>query len=265
MLANVFLKTLRDMRHGLIGWGVGIVLMVTLESALWPSINHLTDLDKLIANYPQGLRKLFNLDAMSTGQGFMNAELFSLVLPGLFITYAVGKGARLIAGEEQAGTLEMLLVAPLSTTRILLEKAAALVVSVVALGACLLVTLTVASAIFGLDIGLAAAATGSLAIVLISAEFGCLALGVGAASGRRVVALATAGAAAIAGYLLYAAGLFVDSLRGIQGWSPFDQAIADGPLGARVTLNLLWMILAAVAFIALAAPAFHHRDITTAN
>ena len=40
---------------------------------------------------------------MTSGLGFLNAELFSLMLPVLFLIYAIARGARLVAGEEEAG------------------------------------------------------------------------------------------------------------------------------------------------------------------
>jgi hypothetical protein len=81
MFGNVFLKTMRDQRRTLLGWGVGIVLLVGIEVALWPSIRDMPDLENFLANYPEAMKELVNLDAMTTPSGFMNAELFTLVLP----------------------------------------------------------------------------------------------------------------------------------------------------------------------------------------
>jgi hypothetical protein len=74
MFGNVFLKTIRDQRRTLLGWGIGIVLLVGFEAALWPSIRDMPDLKNFLANYPEAMKELFNLDAMTTPSGFMNAE-----------------------------------------------------------------------------------------------------------------------------------------------------------------------------------------------
>ena len=126
MFANVFLKTLRDLRRGLLGWSIALVLLVAVMAALWPSIRDIPDLDELLASYPAVMRELFDVEAISTGAGFLNAELFSILLPALFIVFAVGRGAQLVAGEEEVGTLEVLLATPASRARVLLDKAAAL-------------------------------------------------------------------------------------------------------------------------------------------
>ena len=114
MLRTVFLKSLRDQRRALVGWSVGLVLLVLLEAALWPSIRDMPDLHPVPgrlprvdahALWPRGFRHRHRLP---------DAELFSALLPILFIVFAVGRGARAVAGEEEAGTLEVLLVTPVS-------------------------------------------------------------------------------------------------------------------------------------------------------
>lgn len=261
MLRTVFLKSLRDQRRGLVGWSVGIVLLVLLEAALWPSIRDMPDLTEFLASYPESMRKLFNLEDFGTGTGFLNAELFSALLPILFVIFAVGRGARTIAGEEEAGTLEVLLVTPVSTTRLVLHHAAALATAVLGLGAVLYVAVLTSSAAFGLGVSPGDLAGAVLAMVLLGVEFGWLALAVGAATGRRAIAIGVASAAAVAAYVLYVAGQLVESVRPWQALSPFHQALDAGPLGAGLPPAYGWMPLAGAVVVALALPLFDRRDI----
>ncbi|WP_319039594.1 ABC transporter permease [Kribbella solani] len=206
MFRNVFLKSLYDARRGLIGWSIAIAALVLLESALWPSIRDMPNLHQLYQSFPEELRKFFNLDAMTTGRGFLNAELFTLLLPGLFLVYGIGHGARALAGEEERGTLELLLVTPISGARVVVDKALALTVSVTTLGVVLFVATSIGSLAFGLGISVPDAAGGALAMTLLGLEFGVLALAAGALFGRRSTAVAVASAAATAAYVVYAAG-----------------------------------------------------------
>ena len=167
VLRNVFTKSLRDARRGLIGWGISIVVLVLLEAALWPSVRNMAELQQFLENYPEALRKLFNLDQFATGTGFMNAELYSLLLPILFLVYAIGRGARAIAGEEETGTLDVLLVTRVSPVSLIVQQAAALAVAVAALGTVLFAAVMTWSPVFDLGIGVADAAGGSLALVLL--------------------------------------------------------------------------------------------------
>jgi ABC-2 type transport system permease protein len=263
MLGSVFAKCLRDQRWALLGWSAGIAFLVLVEAAVWPTMRDMPNLDELLQGYPDAMKELFDLDAMSTAQGFMNAELFTLVLPMLFIVFAVSRGARLIAGEEERGTLDVVLLTPVSTRTLLLQKAAAVAVSVLSLGLVLFASLLAAAPVFDLDLGIADVASGALAMSLLGIEFGFLSLAVGAATGRRTVALAVAGVLAVAGYVLYALGQIVDAVEPWQPLSPFHQAVAEGPLGAGLPASFGWLAIVASAVIAAAVPVFGRRDIRT--
>jgi ABC-2 type transport system permease protein len=260
-MRSIYAKALWDQRRSLPVWGSAVAAIVLLEAAMWPSMVDMPALDDYLADLPDSLTQVFSLDEMGTGQGFLNAELFTLVLPMLFLVFGITRGARMIAGEEEAGTLDLLLVTPLSTTRFLLEEALALISSVVVLGAAVLVSTLVGSAAFGLDIGLLAAVSGSLALTLLGIEFGVVALVVGALTGHRGLTLGIASALAGASYVLFLAGLFVDGLDLWQDFSPFQQALHSGPLAAELPTSYLWMVLVPVIAVVAAAPLWSRRDI----
>jgi ABC-2 type transport system permease protein len=257
---TVFLKTLRDQRRGLLGWSIGIAFLVFIEASIWPTMRDM-DWNQLIQSYPEELRELFDLDAMTTGTGFMNAELFTLLLPALFIVYAVGRGARLLAGEEESGTLDVLLVTPVSGASIVLQKALALATSLFVLGVVLFAVTLGSSLLFDLGIGVAAAASGSLSMVLLGAEYGALALAVGAITGRRAWVIGLATVAAVAAYVLYAVGMLVEAVEPWQPLSPFHQALTGGPLGAGLASGYLWLAGVSVVAVLVAMPVPDRRDI----
>jgi ABC-2 type transport system permease protein len=263
VFADVFRKTLRDQRRALAGWGSGIAVMVLAMAALWPSVRDMFDQD-LLAAYPEAIQRLFDVEAMATGAGFLNAELFSILLPALFIAYGVGRGARLVAGEEQDGTLEVVLVSPIIRARVLLHKAAALAVGTVGLGLVLFAVTVMSSLVMDMGIPAGHAAIGSLAMVLIGIQHGWLALAVGAATGRRGRAIAVAGTLAVMGYVLHVVGALVDAVEPWQPLSHFTQATGPGPVSGTLPASLAWLALAAVAFIVAALPLFDRRDIATA-
>jgi ABC-2 type transport system permease protein len=261
MVANVFTKTLRDQRRSLIGWSIGITTLVLVEGALWPSIRDMPNLDEFLSSYPDAFKKAFNVDAMTTGTGFLNAELYTLVLPILFLVFGISRGARLVAGEEESGTLEVVLVTPVSTTRLLLGKAAGLLLGLCVLGGVTGVSTWLASTSFSMGIAPWSIAVGSLSMVLLGLEYGFLALAVGAVTGRRSIAIAVPSVAAVGAYVLYVAGLMVDSVSGWLPWSPFHQALAEGPLASALPSRFSLLVLGALVVISVAAPVFARRDI----
>jgi ABC-2 type transport system permease protein len=261
MLGSVFAKGLRDQRWALVGWGFGVLLLVVVEAAVWPSMRDMPDLDKFLGNYPEAMRDLFNVQEMQTGPGFMNAELFTLMLPMIFIFYGVSRGARMVAGEEEAGYLEAVLVTPVSTRSVLLQKAAALATGLLALGVVLAVVLAACSAVLGMGIDAPDILAGCLAMVMLGLEFGGFSLAIGAATGRRAWAIGLAGAAAVGAYILYALALIVDSVEPYGPLSPFHQALQNGPLAGAVPLAIAWVALGAILVVAAALPAFDRRDL----
>ncbi|TCN28318.1 ABC-2 type transport system permease protein [Kribbella orskensis] len=265
MFRNVFWKTLYDQRRGLAGWSAAILILVGLESALWPSMRELTDLQEIYSKLPEELGKLFDLQSMTTGPGFLNAELFTLLLPALFLVYGIGHGARSVAGEEEDGTLDLLLVMPITGARIVVQKALALFTCLFTLGLALFVATTSMSLVFDVGISAGQAASGSLAMTLLGAEYGALALAVGAIFGRRSTAIGVASAAATAAYVLYAAGLMIDAVEPWRPLSPFDQALTGGPLGADLPAAYLWLVGGAAALVLIAMPALDGRDIAAHN
>lgn len=260
-MGTVYAKALWERRHSLAGWSVAVATLILLEAALWPSMQSMRGLEDYLAEFPDALKEMFGIDQMSTGQGFLNAELFSLMLPLMVITYAVGHGARLIAGEQESGGLDLLLVTPLTTTRMLTESALALVTGVALLGACVAVSTYLGSLAFGLGIGPRAAANGALAVTLLGVEFGLVALVFGALSGRRSLAVAGTAAVGLLAYVVYLGGAFVDGLADWRRISPFDQALSAGPLGQALPASAGWLVAVPILLVLAALPLWGRRDL----
>jgi ABC-2 type transport system permease protein len=118
------------------------------------------------------IEQLIDVTKLRTGAGYFNAEVFTGLVPILFVIYGIARGARLVAGDEQAGTLEAVLVTPLCPTRLLLQSAAALGTALFALGSVPYGSTLVLSAIFGLGIGAGQLAAACLTTVQLGVEHG---------------------------------------------------------------------------------------------
>lgn len=258
---HVFTKALWDERRSLPAWASAVAGIILLESALWPSLSGMSNLDAYLEELPAGLKEVFALDQMSTGTGFLNAELFTLLLPALFVVHGISRGARMVAGEEERGTLDLLLVTPLPAWRLLLEAAAALITSTVTLAAVALSATLTGSLLFGLGIPVASAVVGVSALALLGTQFGIVALVVGAATGRRGLALGVSAGLVMAAYLWFVAGMFVGDLEPWRGLSPIDQALGAGPIAPEAPGSFAWLLLPPVVALLLAVPWWDRRDI----
>lgn len=253
-----------DHRKALVGWCVGAVTYVVLIAAIYPSLSGSGSLDKLVDSYPDVLKSLFGISkngSLGSGAGFLDAELFSFMLPLLVLVLAIGSGARTFAGEEDAGRLELLLAYPVRRSAAVLAKGAAVGAEVVAICACAGIALGVLDPIFdlGLSVGHIAQAVAGLA--LLGLLFGWLALAVGAATGKHGLAVALAAGIAAGGYL-------VSGLHTLAGWlDPFRLLSAFWWIGTSPLQNgirgsgALVVALAAVAALLAGAALVERRDL----
>jgi ABC-2 type transport system permease protein len=265
VLRNVALKTLRDLRRGFLWWSLGLAGMVALMVSVYPTVRANPSLNRLVQQYPDALKAFIGfggeVDYLSPA-GYLGSELFSFMVPLLLLVAAIGAGARAVAGEEETGTLELLLSAPVSRRRFVLEKLAALTAEVAALGAVLLVSLWIGARSVSMDVSLAHLTAATVAAVLLALAYGSLALLVGAATGRRALTAGVVAAAAVAAYLVASLAPLVDVLEPAKLASPFYHYSAGDPLlhGLAAGHALLLVAIAAAAGL-LAPSALERRDV----
>ena len=121
MLASVFGKTLYDMRRGLIWWSISLLLMNLWMVSLYPVIQESAEaLEQYLSNLPPTFSALVGEAAtFSTIEGYLSVELFTFFLPMLTLAFAIVYGAGAIGGEEDSGTLDLLLAHPIPRWRVL--------------------------------------------------------------------------------------------------------------------------------------------------
>jgi ABC-2 type transport system permease protein len=207
-----------DHRKALLGWCIGAVAYIVLIAAIFPSLAGSGSLDKLVQNYPDILKSLFGITgsgSLSSGAGFLDAELFSFMLPLLVLVLAIGSGARALAGEEDAGRLELVLSYPVRRRSAVLAKGAAVGAEVAAVCGFAGIALAISNPAFALELSAAHIAAAVAGLALLGLLFGWIALAVGAATGKRGLAVALPAGLAAGGYL-------VSGLHSLAGWlDPF--------------------------------------------
>lgn len=256
-------RTLNERWRSTFGWGLGLVLMAVLQLAVYPSVaKSSASMQEFVDQWPEAFRQAFNLDAYTTGAGFLNAEMFSMMVPLVLIAVAVSGAAAATAGEEERGTADLLLSLPVSRGRVVVAKVLATVIAVLLVAAATLLAIAVGAPLVDLEVGLADLAAGVLMTALLALFFGAVALLVATVTGKRAVALGTAVGLALAAFLLNALAPMADWLEPWQKASPFYWALGDNPLVNGVDAPMAGLLLvAAVALVVLADVAYRRRDI----
>ena len=191
MFRSIFLKTLRDYRIAVLGWGVGLGLAMGVYVAAVPAL----------ISTPQQRAELAALAA----QFSWNADPVGVNQPGGYATWKFGIGifviciwpilaaSRMLRGEEESSRLDALLTTPRSRLRVVLEKVGALWTALLVIG----LIVGVMGGAFDArshDFGMTDALLFGLNLSLISAVFGGLALFISQFTRERTTAAGATGA-----------------------------------------------------------------------
>jgi ABC-2 type transport system permease protein len=260
----VFRKTLADQRRALTGWALGMAALVLLYASFYPSIKGNASLNQYFDSLPDTVRNMIGCIDFSSPTCYLQSEIFSIMGPLLLMILAIGAGARGIAGEEERGTLDLLLANPIPRRRLLLEKFWAMVVATGGVGVVMWLAVALFGPLFGLRINLANLGEAVLSAVLLAIGFGAGALAMGAWQGKRGLAIAVVASVGVVTYLFNVLAPSVDALRSMQKLSPFYYYIGNDPLRNGLDpIHALVLVVLTAVLLGLALLAFERRDLTT--
>jgi ABC-2 type transport system permease protein len=258
MFRAVWTKTLRELRVPIVAWGLGLGLSLYA--------NYATARDAIasgIAGLAERFRFMAEPVAVDTVPGYVTFRVLGLVLPVLLSVWAILVGPRLVRGEEERGSLDVLLSTPRSRARLLAEKLAALMVALLLVA--LLLSLGVLAGQAGADQPLAygRALGAALNASLVALVFGAAGLLLSQLLPRRAAAGVAALLLALA-FLTDATGRTIQGASWLRLGSPLHYYSANKPLiagypadpGAAAVLVGLYLALAAGSLLL-----FGRRDV----
>ncbi len=262
MTGSVFGKTLRDQRRALLGWVIGITAVGVLYAAFYPVVNVPGTAD-FMDSFPPGIMEAMGFADFLSPEGYLGSTTFGLLGPVLVLVMAAWAGGAGIAGEEEAGRLDLTLAHPVSRWSVLVQRFAALVIEMLVAMAVLTVALLLIAAPAGLDaiepVNMVATA---LHLAALGVVFGGLGLTAGAATGRRSVAYAAVAIVGVAAFFANNLGPTVEGLEWLRDVSPFHYYSGGTPLANGVQPGDLAILgIAAVALVALGGLVFDRRDL----
>jgi ABC-2 type transport system permease protein len=265
LLRSLFLKTVRDMQGQIWGWGLGLGSLGVMVIALWPAFkDQVGAYMQIFQGMPAALTAFFgDFSQMGSWSGWLQIEFFSYV-PPILAVFAVAAGTGIIAGEEERGTLELLLSQPIRRWRVVAEKAGALLVAVLLIcllaALCLLVTALAIGQTQDLD-RLFLATLDMAPIALASAAFALMA---SVLFRRRRAATAVSLVVVIGSFFLESLGRGVNVLKPYRPFALFHYYGGGAPLSGSYEWGNLGVLLGlTVLFLAVALLAFQRRDLGT--
>jgi ABC-2 type transport system permease protein len=258
-------RGLHALRRSTMWWGLGIVALAIVSVAFWPSLEGTTALTDMVESSKE-LMEAFGAQNLATASGYLDGQMYALMLPLLLSGFAIAVVTALTSGDEDAGRLELLEALPVTRPAVWLTRLAAVVVGIasIALATALVVSASIAPfSLDGVTVGRVFLATFGCAVLAVF--HACVAYAVGGAGGSRGLSVGVSIAVLVAGYVASYLLPLSDALAGFRKLSPWYWAIGNQP----VTYGLpgAWIVLllaVAAALVAFGTVAVTRRDVRSA-
>jgi len=261
---TIFKNSLSRYRGQILGWGLSLAALCLLMTSFYNTIAAQKDqYMKILEGYPKEMLAFFGTsDAMEmfTPAGYLNLEYFSYmtIIIGIF---AILAGSGMLAGDEEAGTMDLVLGHPVSRTALFIGRLLAFLVATI--GILVLNWIGFLIGIPGSGLGLNALEIGRPFISLFAELmiFGTLALVLSMLLPSRRMAAMTSGILMVASFFVTALAQLDANLEKVAKISPLNYY-----QGGMAIDGLKWGWVAgllgiSVLFVVIAWRRFERRDI----
>lgn len=258
MRTDVARLDLRLRRRAICGYTIGMALYAFVIVVLYPSFENDSSLNKL-TEHASTVAALFGAAGpLTTPPGWLNANLYANFVPLIVLLLAIGYGATCLAGQNEDGTLALIATLPVSRPRIAMQKAATMMLQLVPVSVATLLCV-LAGRGFDLTVSTAGIIGVTIGSLLLGADFGAIAMFVGAVTGSRGTALGVTSALAAAAYLLSSLAPVVSWLHPARFASLFFYAVGDGQIGRGLSIGSAAVLVGVGALASVAAVAAFER------
>jgi ABC-2 type transport system permease protein len=262
--AELVARGVGAIRRSSLWWAIGIVSLAVVTAASWPSFEGTEALESF--DDMGDLLEAFGAENIATPAGYLDGQLFALMLPLLLSGLSIATASALTAGDEDAGRLELLHALPVARTTVWLARWASSALMVGAVGALVAAVTVAVLPLFSLEeVGsgrVGAATLGCAVLALFHGAVAYAVAGVGLSRGRSV---GTAGLVLVAGYVASFLLPLNDRLAGMRKVSPWYWALGGQPVSDGIDAAAVVLLTAVtIALVALGTIAVGRRDIRSA-
>jgi ABC-2 type transport system permease protein len=251
-------------RSGLI-WGGAMLLLTVSVLAIWPSMSESGSLDDLMGGMSPEMIAAFGLDDFGSPAGFLNGNLYALLLPLLFAVLGVMQTNALTAGDEDAGRLELLLALPVSRVGAYLGRFVAVVLVLAAIAALVGAAVGFGAPALDMELDTAGVVAASLSMFLLGLFHASLALALAGIGLRGPVVLAASLGVLALGYVAHALLPMIESMDGVVAASPWHWALGEQPLeNGFDPAGIAALAAGSIVLLVIALLAVRRRTIRTA-
>jgi ABC-2 type transport system permease protein len=259
LLGNVFSKTIRDW----LLWTAIAVIAMWLISAMyiWVMAASGDAYVTMMEDFPEALSNLYGINN-GTAEGLAMSGIYFLIGPLVLLTYAIGLGSSAAVGEEEAGSLPILLSSPLRRRSILLAKSAVVVLGVLAITGLTWLGVVALAGLMGMDLSEQNVLGASIQLLGMVLLFGALALGLSAWRGSSALGIGVAAGLAVLSYFVTTMLPVVEELADVAKLTPWYLFSGADSLSNGIDIVLLGVaLLVAAALFGVGLYTLDRRDL----
>jgi ABC-2 type transport system permease protein len=247
---------LRQNRRALVLWAIAVAAISAMYASFYTVMGG-PEMEGLIEGMPEGLVAALGYDRIGTPAGYLESTVYGLLAPILLMVFGVAFGARVLAGVEEDGSLELELTSGVGRRRVLFERYAALVLQLAVLTLAVSVSIIAIVVAIDMDVTLGGLAAGGLGMFLFALAVSSVAFAAGAVTGRRAIGLSAGAGLGVLAFVADAFAGMLDDGRWLEIASPFSWYLMGDPLvegvhlggfGALLVLTVVALVVAVVTF-----------------
>ncbi|TEX48350.1 MAG: hypothetical protein B7C54_01030 [Acidimicrobiales bacterium mtb01] len=264
MFEALIQRSILERIRGVIGWIGGIIAIVTVQMSVYPTVRDSTaDWEQATESFPETFREIFRMEDYTTPAGYLSTELMTFVIPLIFIGLGAGWGARLTTEDEESRAADIILGLPISRYEYFVARLASLFGVLTTAAFLFAISLVVGSSLLDMNISILKLVSASCVVLLLGLMGAGLAAAIGAATGRRAVALGVSLSVLIGAFVVYSLAPLVSLFDRFGAVNPWEWTLGTQPITSGLDLgkSAVALVLSSVLF-GLAARLFATRDIT---
>jgi polyether ionophore transport system permease protein len=192
LLRSIFLKTLRDYRVAIAGWGIGMGLTIVSPMASVAALIKTPEARAQLASLAQQFKWAADPVAAGTVGGYATFKIGIFIM--LLAVWPLLAASRTLRGEETTGSLDVLLSVPRTRLQVAFQKVAAIGTALLLMGAIVGVLAYVGGATFKGEFNLVDGLLFGFNLALICGVFGAISLFVSQFTLERTTAAGITGA-----------------------------------------------------------------------
>ncbi len=254
----------RALRRSATWWAIGIVAFAVVNIAFWPSLEG-SDSLRSLQNASGDLLEAFGAQNIATPAGYLDGQMYALMLPLLLSGAAIAMATALTAGDEDAGRLELLHALPVERRTIWLARFGSVLGAVAVVSAVVAVVTVLATKVWSLEVSAARVVAATFACAALAVFHGAVCYLVAGLGRSRAVAVGTGVLVLVVGYVVSFVFPLSEALAGAQKASPWYWAIGAQPISHGIDpLPLAGLLVVSAVLVAAGTLALERRDIRSA-